>query len=348
MTDLLARLKTEGNPLIDEGGVLFVWSGDSAPYLHLETELFEAVTMEQHAPDLWIYRLRLPDDAYIEYNFATTANDPDTIVQDPYNPHHVDTGVGHHNHYVTMPACIHTPYRIERQGISAGTVTYHRLSDPRFWQAPRDLWLYQPPTDQAVPLLVVLDGKDYYERGAITTIVDNLIADGLITPIALALIDNAQTYRMIEYNQNESIPMFLDGLILPFARQHLKLSDPQGEQTGTYGILGASMGGLMALYIGLRMPDIFGKVIAQAGAFFMYENDRPALIHLLVDSLPPPTLQIWLDCGTYDFLYDDNRDMLKRLTERGYQRRYTEHHGGHNYTCWRNLLPDALIYQFGV
>ena len=54
----------------------------------------------------------------------------------------------------------------------------------------RPVWLYQPPTPDPVPLVVVWDGGDYYRRGRLTQIVDNLIAQRRIRPIALALVEN--------------------------------------------------------------------------------------------------------------------------------------------------------------
>ncbi|MEM9952358.1 MAG: alpha/beta hydrolase-fold protein [Chloroflexota bacterium] len=348
MSELLKRLKVESNPLIDDDEVLFVWEGETAPYLHLETNQFQAVEMQRIEPDVWTYQIQLPPEAYIEYNFATEANDPDTIVIDPHNTNVADTGVGHDNHYFKMPHRVHTPYIMERYGIQKGTITDHTINFGLFGSNhERDVWLYQPATDEPVPLLVVLDGKDYMERGKLVTIVDNMIDDGKIQPIALAMIDNAYEHRMIEYNQNETIPVLLHNTLLPLAQKHLNLLDVK-DNPSAYGILGASMGGLMALYIGLRMPDIFGKVITQAGAFFTYDDGREALIHVLVDLLPTAPLNIWLDCGIYDFLYDFNRDMRQRLANKGYEVSYAEHAGGHNYTSWRDLLPNALETLFGV
>ncbi len=348
MSNLRARVKAEGNPLIDGDTVTFVWDGKKAPYLHLETNNFRPVELENVATKLWVHTIKLPSDAYIEYNFAKKKNKPKSIVVDPYNSKTTDTGVGHDNHYFSMPDRIHTPLIKKRKGIDKGTVTKHALDLGIIGAGiSRDVWLYAPVATEPVPLLVVLDGKDYYERGKIVQIVDNLIADGKIEPIALAMIDNAGAYRMAEYNQNESIPMMLDWSLLPLAKKHLNLIDTK-DAHGAYGILGASMGGLMALYIGLRMPDIFGKVISQAGAFFTYQDGREALIHLMVDLLPPAPIKIWQDCGIYDWLHPVNVDMLERLQRKDYDVTYVEHSGGHNYTSWRDLLPSALETMFGV
>ena len=60
----------------------------------------------------------------------------------------------------------------------------------------------------------------------------------------------------------ESTLLFVAAQVLPLARAHLNLLDP-AKHPGAYGVLGASMGGLMALYTGLRLPRIFGHVLSQ-------------------------------------------------------------------------------------
>ncbi|NIW48054.1 MAG: esterase family protein, partial [Gammaproteobacteria bacterium] len=50
----------------------------------------------------------------------------------------------------------------------------------------------------------------------------------------------------------------------PLAKEKLNLVDPEKEP---YGIMGASLGGLMALFTGLRITQIFGQILSQAGSF---------------------------------------------------------------------------------
>jgi len=60
-------------------------------------------------------------------------------------------------------------------------------------------------------------------------------------------------------------------------------------------MLGASMGGLMALYSGLRLPDVFGKVLSQSGAFHFKQFDTVTVE--IVQHFPTRDLQIWLEAG---------------------------------------------------
>jgi enterochelin esterase family protein len=134
--------------------------------------------------------------------------------------------------------------------------------------------------------------------------------------------------------------------VVPLARQHLRLLDVAAHP-GAYGILGASMGGLMALYAGLRLPDLFGHVIALSGSFTLpFGMDEPLIVDL-VQHLPVGSAQVWLAVGTYEKLWRANLQMSELLRDHGYAAVYQEYHGGHNYTCWSDALWQGLVAHFG-
>lgn len=354
--DLRKRLHTEGNPLIDGDQATFVWEGESAPLLrgdfnHWSVELPDLIRLKESAPGVWTHTLTLPRDAYIEYTFSqTNPRDSKARVRDPHNNRRVWSGFDAYNHTFDMPDTKHTPFTRVKRGIERGTVTKHILeSGWIFPEGKRDLWLYTPANQIApVPLVVAWDGRDYLRRGKIVEIVDNLIALEHIPPIALALLDSGKSARYVEFNSGEAALEVLTTLALPLANNHLSLIDIN-QNPGAYGILGASMGGLMAFYAGLRLPSIFGKVISQAGAFvYRPLPSQEVWIHTLVNVLPrPPLMKLWMDVGSFDWLLKANREMRALLTEKGYNVVYREYAAAHNYTAWRDALPDALITLFG-
>ena len=105
------------------------------------------------------------------------------------------------------------------------------------------------------------------------------------------------------------------------------------------------MGGLMALYAGLRAPAVFGRVLSQSAALYMSKPD--SVVFDLVRHGPIPPLRTWMDVGRYEWLLDSNRRMRKLLLERGYDVVYQEYNGGHNYPAWRNQLGQGLEALFG-
>lgn len=344
---LLRRAQAGGAPIIDSGSATFVWQGAQPPYLVGD---FNGWNPEYAAPwsavedDLWSFTLDLPDDAYIEYAFLIEPKD-ESRLPDPLNDRTVPNGMGHVNNCFHMPHAEQTPLAERDAGVPQGKLSRHRIENG--WllaNGKRWVHLYQPPVEHPVPLLVVYDAQDYLTRGRITQIVDNLIAQGRIEPIAMALVDNGGPARGVEYWCSDATVGFIMQDALTLARERLNLVDP-AEQPGAYGVLGASMGGLMALYTGLRVPHVFGRVLSQSGAFELGEVETVA--SQLVRHMPPQPLKIWMDAGRYEWLLEPNRRMRDLLAERGYEVTYREYNGGHNYPCWRNDVWRGLEALFG-
>lgn len=342
---LLTRLEEGGNPVIERDAAIFVWKGAAAPRLLSDLHSWEEDPrpLERLSDDLHALRLQLPADAYLEYAFL----DPTTgqRVRDPFNPRRIWNGVGHYNHYFYMPAAAPSPLTRRQPDAVRGTVTRHEVPTADLAAGRKRLVsLYRPPTGDPVPLLVVYDGSDYLRRGRLAVIVDNLIAQKHIRPLALALVQNGGPARMIEYACSEATLGFLLQSVLPLAHSQLRLIDP-ARRPGTYGILGASMGGLMAVYTALRLPHIFGHALSQAGAFEL--GDDETIVMQMIRHMPKAPLRLWLDVGRMDFLRQANRRMQALLAEKGYSFTYVETGGAHNYTTWRNVLGQALMEMFG-
>lgn len=135
--------------------------------------------------------------------------------------------------------------------------------------------------------------------------------------------------------------------ILPLAQTELNLLDIN-QHPGAYAVLGASMGGLMALYTGLRLPHIFGKVISQSGAFSF--GDYDTIVFDLVRWGDMRPIKIWMDVGIFDmpFLLAANRRMKPLLESRGYPVSYREYPAGHNYPAWRDDIWHGLVSLFAA
>jgi enterochelin esterase family protein len=333
------------NPSIEENRVTFYWRGKSAPYLIDDMHGWEynPQKLKRVEKGLWGISFELPRDAYLEYAFY----DPHTETRfpDPLNPDSVYNGLGNENHFFYMPEAAPTPLAIQKKGVPRGKVTHHRVET---WMladdGQRDVVLYHPPVKEPVPLLVIYDGPDYLERGKLHIIVDNLIAEKRIRPIAMALLQNGEAHRGVEYACSDATIAWLDHVILPLARKRLNLMDIK-KHPGTYGVLGASFGGLMSTYTGLRMPEIFGKVISQSGVFEFEGRDFTAVD--LIKHGHSRAIKIWMDAGRLEWLLEDNRRMQPILEENGYDVTYHEFSGGHNYTAWRDDVWRGLEAMFG-
>jgi enterochelin esterase family protein len=331
------------NPIISGTTVTFLWQGDVAPHFISDLHGWEdnPMPLTEHSPGRWGITFDLAENAYLEYAFY----DPQTKERfpDPLNKKSVYNGVGNYNHYFYMSVFNPTPFTRTPGGLR-GTVTRHKINSEFVSSTKeRPLILYQPPTEAPVPLLVVYDGPDYFTRGKLVEIVDNLIAEGRIRPLALAMVQNGGPARTVEYGGSDATLAFLMGGVIPFAAERIPLLD-FNQSPGCYGIMGASMGGIMAVYTALRLPQVFGHALSQAGAFHLWQTETVAV--QLARHIPVQPVKLWLDCGQMDFLLDSNRAMADVLREKGYDFVYRENGGAHNYTTWRNACIEGLEWLF--
>ncbi len=349
--ELSRRARIEGTPLLDGDRATFVWEGERAPGLAADfnswgwaagdvTTRSALAALESIAPGLWAHTVELPRDAYIEYSFML----PDgSRLPDPFNTRTIWNGVDADNAWFGMPDYRPTSLIRRKPSVPRGRITRHVVRGEHLVAGgSRAVHLYQPPTDDRAPLLVVFDGQDYLRRAKLPTIVDNLISARRIRPVALALAEHGDQARFLEYAQSEVTLAFLLRHVLPLAQEQLHLT----TEPGAYGVLGASMGGLMSLYAALRLPEVFGRVLSQSGAFGLEVGDE-ALIFDLVRHARDTSPRIWMNVGRYEWLLDANRRMRDTLGASGFQTAYREYNGGHNYTCWRDEVAAGLEALFG-
>jgi enterochelin esterase family protein len=346
MHKILLRAQETGTPLIDGETATFVWQGINPPVIIGDFTNWEdgsPRTFKRLRRGLWTCSLTFPADAYLEYAFLMDG----TRLSDPLNPNTTPNGLGKINQYFYMPGGSPNTLASRDPDVPPGSVTRHVI-----WTGSMDLvigrkrtvYLYQPPVTRPVPLVVVWDGVDYLRRAHLPVIVDNLIAQGRIRPLALALVQNAGRARSVEYSCSDPTLGFLTQSVLPLARSNLHLTDPQ---RGDYGVLGASMGGLMALYTGLRLPHIFSHVLSQSGSFGGDEYEP--VVYELIRYAPVKPVNIWMGVGAYDFtdIITGNRSMLGALQERGYTVAFRRNNAGHNYPAWRNDVSRGLEWLYG-
>ncbi len=324
----------------------FEWRGSSAPRLigdFNNWEITRAIRLTRSAKNFWTHTLTLPRDAYMEYAFVQRGR----RLRDRLNPHPLTpNGVGAFNNYFYMPDAAPTTLFKRERNVPHGKVTHHKITAPRLITTPsRLVHLYQPPTSDPCPLIVVFDGEEYLKRACLPIIVDNLIAQKRIRPVALAMIENGGAEnRFVEYACADATVNLLTYVVLPLARKHLNLLNDEGA----HAALGASMGGLISLYTALRLPHIFGKVISQSGGFPL-DGDTSVILDL-VDFSPKESIKIWMDIGKYDFpfLMDTNPRMRDLLIGKGYDVTYREYGGGHNWPSWRDEVWRGIETIFAL
>lgn len=313
--------------------------------------------------DLWHRSYAMPPGTRMQYELGV-APSADALDRgwevvawrpDPLNPRqHAfpadDEGTfpGYVASVLELPAAPPQPWVQPRPGVPAGRVELQRIEDPAR-DRTRRIWLYAPPSGRPEGLVVLFDGWAYVNVIPTPTILDNLIADALIPPVAAVMVDNPDRAR--ELGCDPDYTDVVADRIVPHTRASLGApADPARTVVG-----GSSLGGVAAAFAALRRPDVFGNVLSQSGAFHWRPAGRDGRHEWLTDHLvrqPRVPLRFYLDVGVMEgkgpgehspTQVAANRRLRDALEAKGYPVRYAEFAGGHDYLCWRGTLADGLL-----
>jgi S-formylglutathione hydrolase FrmB len=154
-----------------------------------------------------------------------------------------------------------------------------------------------------------------------------------------------------ETNVAVEIPAYIDA-------NYKTIKDRKGR-----AITGLSMGGHGGLFLGFRHADFFGACGSMSGALDISRiKDQYDLQKRLGDTVvnkqqyidwsvinviekyPKDSLAIIFDCGTEDFLIEDNRRTHQRMLSLKIPHTYTERPGAHNWNYWNNAVRYQLLF----
>jgi enterochelin esterase-like enzyme len=317
------------------------------------------------ATDLWFHTYRLPATARFLYVFATQpAGHPDSVrvVLDSLNPRTGTFPTGTLIQSVFEgPRAPSLQASVARTGIARGTLVA-RTFRSRLLDQTRNIQVYLPPgfdpsLGADTPLVVLFDALPYTDSAWVPTptIVDNLIADRRIAAPVVVLIDNPQSTRRVDLWLSETFADFVATELIPWARDTFHL----GHDANRTVIGGSSLGGLTAMFVAMRHPDMVAKVISQSGSYWTARREgadsAPEWLRRTLAAMPRLPLSVWMEVGSYEGPADAtptgqvpaNRRMRDLLKEQGYPLFYQEFAGAHEYINWRASLPAALEYFLG-
>ncbi len=294
--------------------------------------------------------LTLPRGAWVEYAWLDAAGEP---FADP------DNAARSLNPWWTYPrtAVIGTyaqhPLSAETAPVPAGQA--HRLSwDGEVFPSTRRAIVYTPAgydPSRTYPVYYVQDGVAFYRTGKLGELQDRALAAGLTDPAVLVFVEPGE--RNEEYYLNDRYLEFLAQEVWPRVEGSYNVA----REASGRGLWGASLGGLISLYLGSRHPELFSRVVSHSGAFIARPGaTRDGVIDTTtagewlretLEATPPHHLKVSLDTGTLEWLAAPNRRMAAALADLGVQHQYREYQSGHNWVTWRSALPEALLYMQG-
>ncbi len=253
--------------------------------------------------------------------------------------------------------------------MSAGHLRKHERLRSRFLRNQRDLIVYLPPGYDGqpwrrFPVLYLHDGQNLFDRATafagvdwnIQGAADRLIGTGSVQPLIIVGIYNTGKSRIHEYTPTKAPKLgggradryakFLLQEVMPFIQQQYRtLSEPSST-----GIGGSSLGGLLSLYLGLKLPQTFGKIAALSPSIWW--NQRVILRFAAADPVQPRP-SIWLDIGTKEGPrivpdVEQFRDvLLKKGWRLGEDLHYERVEGGeHNEAAWARRVGRVLQFLY--
>lgn len=370
LTAFWAEMTAVGTPLIEPKGdgdalVTFLWRdlgntqsvvviqdwGADGIYEHFMTPLSDS--------DIWFKTRVMRSDTRTTYQLAPTPpTDPTSLLPyqlDPLNPHvHIVSLAEDENHirfsFLELPDAPAQPWKASTA--PKGTVQRYQLP------GSRRAWVYTavsiamgslydlPGRLGGYPLLIALDGRFYKDLLNLPAMLDHLVATRQIPPLIALFIDQPNRQELL------CAPVFADYFaqrVMPWLRENFPVTIDPAQILLT----GSSYGGLAAVYLGLRHPQLFGKILSQTGWFRWHPAGAPDF-HWLAQQVaqsPRLPLRFYLDVGTLEVaqMRDGgptqlaaNRHLRDVLVSKGYPVTYVEYSGGHDYSSLENPLFAAL------
>jgi len=180
----------------------------------------------------------------------------------------------------------------------------------------RRVWVYLPPGyaegASRYPVLYMQDGQNVFDQytsfageWGVDETLNALAASGQdLGGCIVVAVDNGAKHRLDEYSpwrnrrtgrggEGEQYVDFLVDTLKPFIDHHYR-TQPGRAATG---IMGSSMGGLLATYAALRYPAVFGRVGVFSPAYWFAGKALPDYV---ARQAPRPDTRWYFMCGTQE------------------------------------------------
>jgi enterochelin esterase-like enzyme len=275
-------------------------------------------------------------DTRLDYKFII--DDKDWML-DPRNPDTCRGGFGS-NSELRMGGCKRPPETSYYNDIPHGKLLETEIHSD-ILNNTRNVRIYLPPlytyTGESYPLILFHDGLDYLNLGSAQNILDYLIAHKMIQPVIAVFVPAID--RDPEYSgaRIDNFTSFITEELMPYIDKSYNTSkDPEKRATA-----GVSNGGNIALYLGVKKPEVFGRIAAQSS------NVIPSITSALSNG-KRLKLDFYLDIGTYDIheLIPMVRNLASLLKSRGYSYTFREINEGHSWGNWKEHLRIPLMQFF--
>lgn len=251
-----------------------------------------------------------------------------------------------------------------------GEFRYHENFSAIFLDNQRTLIVYLPPaydsaTERRYPVLYLHDGQNVFDTATaflgqewqVDETAQQLIEAGEIEPLIIVGIYNTGEQRIDEYTPTRDERKKTGGLAAQYGRLLVEAVKPfidkryrtlPGAETTALG--GSSLGGLVTLHLGLKQPQVFGKLLVMSPSVWW---DEGVILREVEALRAKPATRIWLDIGTREghVVLAQVRLLRDALIAQGWRLKadlhYLEARGArHTESAWAQRVAPALKFLF--
>src|SRR6185503_8151662 len=223
---------------------------------------------------------------------------------------------------------------------------------------------YQSEKDRRYPVVYLLHGYggDYSEWQKV-----GIVEEEKGLPAIIVMPEGDQSFYVNHHDDPKALwEDYVTREVVKYVEENFRtVARREGR-----AICGLSMGGYGAMVLGLRHPELFGAVASESGALgvpgwttsgdigerlthiFGPENSpertKYDLKRLLGDLPAEKRPDIYIDCGSEDFLLDSNRAFVAELSRQKAVYEYREVPGAHNFPYWKRNVRAALDHQLAA
>jgi glucoamylase len=300
------------------------------------------VFMQKIGDNLFAVELDFSPSARTEYKFIVDGK----WITDELNPNKLDNGVGGENSVLAMSEYKPTEWDEQRsfkiddvdENFVIDTAELKTFELQSKIYGTKKISVYLPPNYETsktpFPVLYFQDGTEYFLKAKAAVQQENLVKAGKIKPFIMVFLDPKD--RTKEYWASDDYARFVATEVVPaIDAKYLTIKNREGR-----GIIGASLGGVTSVWVGLKYPEIFSRIGGQSSSFWI-DNERVVRELSKLDA-NQTKYRFYFDDGAFEGT-EDLRRVCVMLRGKGYKATCVEGETGHNWTSWRDRLANAFV-----
>jgi enterochelin esterase-like enzyme len=295
------------------------------------TDSLWTLTVGPVKPDIYVYRFVLDGVQVVDPNntFTGSSNQPgysSVIVHDKSAAYYDARPVPH------------------------GSITRH-IYHSDVLNGEREMFVYTPPgydKNRKYPVLYLLGGSGelasgWSQDGRANFIADNLLSEGKIVPMIIAMPNNQVLHRNDPQHLEKTYLLFENELknhIIPFVdKTYSTVTDRKGR-----AIAGLSMGGRHTEAVGFKALDLFSSFGVLSAGDLEPEKLNPSFFNDPKVKEKVDYLLVGLGSGELDFVGKRSAALHDALEKHGIRHDYfIGGEGAHDWGTWRLLLHEKLL-----